>query len=79
VLGTVPTDSSGGFTFLLETNPTTEEGFYSVTVSVNPSANTSFTLNTEDAVHPQEGSGTVLVVPDGIAYTHFVYLPLILK
>jgi hypothetical protein len=86
VLGTVTTDSSGGFTFVLETNPTTDEGFYSVTVTVNdnastqiylnPSATTQFTLNAEDAVHPQEGIGTMLEVPDGIAY-HFVYLPLI--
>ena len=42
LLGTVPTDPSGSFIFILETNPTTDEGFYSVTVSVNPSATTQF-------------------------------------
>jgi photosystem II stability/assembly factor-like uncharacterized protein len=78
VLGTVLTDSSGSFIFSLETNPTTEEGFYRVTVSVNPSASTQFTLDVADDVHPREGSETVFVVPDGIAY-HVVYLPLIVK
>jgi len=77
VFGTVPTDSSGSFTFLLRTIQA-DEGFYRVTASVNPSASTQFTLNKEDALHPQEGSGTVFDVPDGIAY-HFVYLPLIVK
>jgi hypothetical protein len=78
ILGTVPTNSSGGFIFLLETSLTAEEGFYSVTVSINPSAMTQFTLDAEDDVRPQEGSGTVFVVPDGIAF-HAVYLPLIVR
>ncbi|MFA5873549.1 MAG: hypothetical protein WC832_06260, partial [Anaerolineales bacterium] len=77
VLGTVPTDSSGSFTFLFETSQA-DEGYYSVTVSVNPSASTQFTLDAEADLHPQEGSGTVFVVPDGIAY-HVIYLPLIVK
>jgi hypothetical protein len=67
------------FIFSLETNPTTEEGFYSVTVCVNPSASTQFTLEAEDEVRPQEGSGKVFDVPDGIAYHVFIYLPLIVK
>jgi photosystem II stability/assembly factor-like uncharacterized protein len=79
LLGTVPTDSSGGFVLSLETSPTTEEGLYSVTASVNPSAVTQFTLDAEDDIRPQEGTGTVFVVPDGIAYHYAVYLPLILR
>jgi hypothetical protein len=78
ILGTVPTDSSGGLIFSLETSPTTDEGFYSVTASVNPSASTQFTLDAEDDVRPQEGSETVFVVPDGIA-NRVVYFPLIVK
>jgi hypothetical protein len=38
-----------------------------------------FTLDAGGIVRPQEGSGTVFVVPDGIAYQHVVYLPLIVK
>ena len=78
ISGTVLTNSSGGFIFLLKTSLTTDEGFYRVTVSVNTSAGTQFTLDAEDDVRPQEGSETVFVVPDGIAY-HVVYLPLIVK
>ena len=75
-LGTVPVNSSGGLVFLLETSPTTDEGFYRVTASGFPGAMTHFTLDVEHDVRPQEGSGTVFVVPDGIAHD-VAYLPLI--
>jgi len=78
VLGTVPTDSSGNFTFLLQTSPTTDEGYYNVTASVNPSATTHFKLDDTADVHPQAGSGTVFPVPDGIAY-HALYLPMTVR
>jgi photosystem II stability/assembly factor-like uncharacterized protein len=78
ILGTVPTNSSGGLIFSLKTSPTAGEGLYRVTASVPPSASTQFTLDAEDDVHSQEGSETVFIVPDGIAY-QVVYLPLIVK
>jgi hypothetical protein len=63
ILRTVPTHSSGGLIFQLETGPTIDEGFYRVTGSGNPSAMTQFTLDVEDDVRSQEGSGT-LDTPD---------------
>jgi hypothetical protein len=75
----VPTDSSGGLIFLLKTGPTTQEGYYRVTASLGDSgASTHFTLDAEDDVHQQEGSGTVFDVPDGIA-NYAAYFPLIAK
>lgn len=78
VLGTVAIDPAGGLIFYLQTNPTTDEGFYRVHASGNPGAMTQFTLEAEGIVHPQEGSGTVFIVPDGIAY-QVIYLPLTMK
>jgi hypothetical protein len=75
-LGTVSTDSSGGFTFLLDTSQA-ETGHYIVTASVNPSATTRIALDPDEPLYPQEGEGEVLEVPSGIAYTSMVYLPLV--
>lgn len=73
-VGTIPTDASGGLIFLLETSSTTDEGYYGVTTSTPSSTRTHFTLDQEDAVRPQEGTGTVFMVPDGIA-NRVLYLP----
>ena len=78
ILGTIPTDASGGLIFLLETSSTTDEGYYGVTTSTPYSTRTHFTLDQEDAVRPQEGSGTVFIVPDGIA-NRVLYLPRLVK
>jgi hypothetical protein len=77
-LGTVPTDASGGLTFILKTSATAEEGSYRVTATVNPSATTRFTLTAGGVVHPQEGTGTVFDLPEGIAYL-VNFLPLLAK
>ena len=75
-LGSVPTDSSGGFVFLLNTDQA-DEGHYIVTATVNPSASAMFVLDSDEPIRPQEGSGTIFNVPSGIAYTRTVYLPLV--
>jgi hypothetical protein len=77
-LGIVPTDSSGGLTFLLETCQA-DEGDYIVTASVNPAASVSFVLGSSQPMRPQEGTGPIFNLPAGIAYTHGIYLPLIRK
>ena len=80
-LGTIPTDSNGNFDFWLSTS-NADEGAYFVTASidsVNASATTSFTLDINEPVHSQEGSGTTFDVPAGIAFTKFVFLPVILR
>jgi branched-chain amino acid transport system substrate-binding protein len=89
VVGTITVDGVGGFVFQLNTTDA-GEGFYSVTftvnpgvtahlatVAVNPSATTKFTLDDTAALRPVEGGGPVIAVPAGIAYTKFIYLPLV--
>ena len=89
VVGTIAVDGVGGFVFQLNTTDA-GEGLYSVTVTVNPSvtaylataavnpsATTRFTLDNIAPLRPVEGSGPVIAVPTGIAYTKFIYLPLI--
>lgn len=73
---TIAVDGAGGFVFRLNTAEG-NEGRYLVTVSVNPSATSGFTLDATAPLRPLEGSGSVVAVPSGIAYTKFVYLPLV--
>ena len=77
-LGTVPTDGSGSFTFLLSTSKA-DEGTYFVTAAVNPSATVRFALSADNPIRAQEGSGTLFEVPAGIAYTVSVYLPFVVR
>ena len=77
-LGTIPTDGSGSFSFLLST-PNADEGTYFVTAAVNPSATVQFILSADKPTRAQEGSGTVFDVPAGIAYTESVFLPIIMR
>jgi hypothetical protein len=74
---TLSVDSSGGFVFLLDTSQA-DAGYYSVTALVNPSAMTSFALDPNLPLRPQEGSGPILDVPSGIAWKA-LYVPLILR
>jgi photosystem II stability/assembly factor-like uncharacterized protein len=78
VLGTVSADPSGNLEFLLRTHLTTQEGFYTVTASVTASAMVHLTLDADLEVRPQEGSGPIFDVPDGIAH-RAVFLPLVVK
>ena len=75
-LGQVATDAEGRFTFLLSTTDS-DEGTYFVTVTVNPIATVRFILNSSEPTRSQEGSGTVFDVPSGIAFTQFVFLPVV--
>ena len=77
-LGTVPTDATGYFTFELNTTAA-DEGAYFVTVTVNPSATTRFTLDQNATQYPSSGGGTPITVPAGIAFTRFVYLPIVFR
>jgi predicted outer membrane repeat protein len=77
-LGTIPTDGSGSFSFLLST-ANADEGTYFVTAAVNPSAVVRFILSSDELTRPQEGSGPVFDVPAGIAYTESVFLPIVMR
>jgi len=81
--GTMLTDTlavggSGSFVFLLDTSQA-DVGRYFVTATVNPSATADFTLNPNAPLRLQEGTGPILNVPSGIAFTEFVYLPLVCR
>jgi hypothetical protein len=75
-LGTIDTDASGNFTCLLDTSQA-DEGHYSVTTSIDPNLMVGFVLDLDAPVRPQEGSGTIFMVPSGIAWTDVIYLPLV--
>ena len=77
-LGTVPTDGNGDFAFILST-ANADEGAYVVTASVNPTASARFILDADEPVRPQEGDSTIFEVPAGIAFTKFVFLPIIMR
>jgi predicted outer membrane repeat protein len=77
-LGTIPTDGSGSFSFLLSTT-NADVGTYYVTASVNPSAFVRFVLSSDKPTRPQEGSGTVFDIPPGIAFTKSVFLPMVMS
>jgi hypothetical protein len=78
-LGELSTDGAGEFAFLLRTIEDTDPGAYFARAMVNPSAGVSFRLDPDEPLRLQEGTGTVFDVPDGIAFTRFVYLPIILR
>jgi parallel beta-helix repeat protein len=78
VLGTMPTDGSGSFSFLLSTT-NADEGTYFVRASVNPSATVQFILSSDKPTRPQEGSGTVFELPAGVAYTESIFLPMVMR
>jgi len=73
---TLTVDSLGSFVFLLDTSQA-DAGRYFVTATASPSAITALTLDPNAPLRPQEGSGPILIVPSGIAFTEFVYLPLV--
>jgi len=76
-LGTVPIDAIGGFTFLLSTT-NADEGIYMITASVNPSATTQLILDATEPIRPQEGTGSIIDIPEGIAVTNRqIFLPLL--
>ena len=77
-LGSVPVSNDGTFSFILSTTDA-DEGYYSTTASVNPSATVQFVIDNSEPTWPQEGSGPVINVPAGIAFTEQLFMPVVLK
>ncbi|MBU0511337.1 MAG: calcium-binding protein [Chloroflexi bacterium] len=75
-LGTVLVDASGGFSFIFSTT-NADEGIYMITASVNPSATTQLILDAAEPIRPQEGTGSIIDIPGGIAFTNQIFLPLL--
>ena len=78
ISNSINVESMGNLEFILSTG-LADNGLYIVRVSVNPSASISFVLEPEAPLRPLEGSGEILNVPNGIAYTHSIFLPLVLR
>ncbi|MEZ4633800.1 MAG: ABC transporter substrate-binding protein [Caldilineaceae bacterium] len=72
-LATQKTDTSGGLTFILNTNQG-DAGRYEVLVSVNPQARTVFTVQPDAPQRPKETSDPEIPVPPGIAISE-TFLP----
>lgn len=77
-LGTVPTDATGLLSFQIDTTGA-DVGVYFVTAAVNPAATTKFTLDPNEPQYPPSGGEPIITVPAGIAFTHFVHLPIIFR
>ncbi|MBU0511336.1 MAG: calcium-binding protein [Chloroflexi bacterium] len=75
-LETVPVDAIGGFSFIFSTT-NADEGIYMITASVNPSATTQLILDAAEPIRPQEGTGSIIDIPEGIAFTNQIFLPLL--
>jgi hypothetical protein len=78
LLGNVTADGDGDVQFRLQSLGSTDTGIYFVTVqSGNTSNHLPLSLDNTAPLRPDTGSGPLFVFPDGIAFTHFVYLPVV--
>lgn len=90
-IGTTKSDADGNISVLLSTSPaggglqiasSTEEGYYMITAKrfltapLAPTELVWIVIDDSAPVRPVEGSGTVIAVPDGLAYTQRLYLPI---
>ena len=75
---TLPVSNTGQLAFQLNTS-SADAGRYLAAVGVNSRVAVDFTLDPNEPLRPLEGSGPVLDVPEGIAFTKFMYLPLIMR
>jgi hypothetical protein len=78
ILGTLSTDATGGFVFLIDSTGG-DPGLYLVDASVNITVRTSFVLDPNQALHAQDSQGTIFNLPSGIAFTNQVILPVLLR
>lgn len=76
-LAGVAVDGYGYFVFQFSTDQA-DDGLYVIVVSVNPGAATQFTLDSSSPNLWPEEFGEVFSVPEGIAMTRFIYLPVII-
>jgi hypothetical protein len=77
-LAGVTVDGYGYFVFQFNTDQA-DDGLYVIVVSVNPGAATQFTLDSSSPNLWPEEFGEVFSMPEGIALTKFIYLPVILS
>jgi Tol biopolymer transport system component len=78
LLGNVTANGDGDVRFRLQSQPGTDVGAYFVTVQSGTSTiHASFRLDNAAPLRADTGSDQLFVLPDGIAFTHFLYLPVV--
>jgi hypothetical protein len=77
-LGLVPTNSTGGVSFILDTNQA-NEGNYVVTTRANYDVSVVFRLDSSEPLRSQTGSSSILQIPGGIALTSVINLPVLTR
>jgi hypothetical protein len=75
---TLMTADTGDLVGILDTSEA-DNGRYFVTTTADPRASASFTLDPNSPLRPQDGSGPVIKIPNGIAFTHDAFLPLVYR
>jgi hypothetical protein len=90
-VGTVTTGQDGSFSITLPTAPKSSDGTYVVTIRINaltaiqsqlstaPSTSIPYQLKADAPLRAKEGSLPVYPVPETIAPTYFVYLPVVIR
>ncbi len=77
-LGNMGADADGNLAFIIRTFSGSQEGAYYVSAAgVENAAATVFFLNAAASTHPLVGSDTIFSLPDDIALTEMLYLPLV--
>ncbi len=75
---TLPVDSSGFFSFTLDTTAA-DPGYYAINAATNPQAFAFITLDPAGETHPLTGAAALLSVPGGVAFPYWSYLAILQK
>lgn len=80
LLGNVSADSSGDLTFRLQSQTNTDSGAYYVFVKAGTyTTHSAFYLHNSFPTRADTGNGPAIALPDGIAFTHTQFLPLVAR
>lgn len=76
MLGSVTSDADGSLNFRLQSQTNTDDGAYYVFLQPPlPDQYVAFYLHNSFPTRPDAGSGPTFTLPNGIAHTHFIFLP----
>ena len=79
-LDTTAADANGTLNFRLQSQTNTDEGAYFVTIQADTvTAHASFYLDNIFPTRPDTGSGPTFALPDGLAFTHFQFMPFVAR
>ena len=79
-LGTVPIDGDGKFEFEINTAGASVGSYFVTATAQASSATVNFVLdNTDPNSWPPQSKPIIFIIPSGIAFTEFIYLPIIVR